>query len=99
MRLALSVDKLNMYYTYVLYCESTQICIFYIGYCKDLKKRVNEHSQRKIITTKKFDKIKLIYYEACLNKTDAIKRELQLKTGFGRGYLKNRLKNDKLLRV
>jgi len=33
----------------------------------------------------------LIYYEACLSKTDARKRELQLKTGYGRGYLKRRL--------
>jgi hypothetical protein len=31
--------------------------------------------------------------EACLSKEDASEREKQLKTGFGRGYLKRRLKN------
>lgn len=45
------------------------------------------------ITTKQFDIIKLIYYEACLNKKDAYVRENQLKTGFGRGYLKRRNKS------
>ncbi|KKU16191.1 MAG: hypothetical protein UX24_C0018G0009, partial [Candidatus Giovannonibacteria bacterium GW2011_GWB1_45_9b] len=46
-----------------------------------------------IKTTKSFNKIELVYYEACLDKTDARKRELQLKTGFGRGYVNKRLEN------
>ena len=50
-----------------------------------------EHKAGEVKTTKSFDVILLIYYEACLSKTDARKRELQLKTGFGRGYLKRRL--------
>jgi predicted GIY-YIG superfamily endonuclease len=33
----------------------------------------------------------LLYFEACFNKEDAIAREKQLKTGFGRAYLKRRL--------
>jgi len=36
---------------------------------------------------------KLVYYEVCLSKKDAQKRERQLKTGFGRGYLRKRLEN------
>jgi putative endonuclease len=36
---------------------------------------------------------KLVYCEVCLSKKDAQNRERQLKTGFGRGYLKRRLKN------
>jgi putative endonuclease len=46
-----------------------------------------------VFATKKFDTIELVYYEACISKTDAIKRELQLKTGFGRGYIKKRLES------
>ena len=34
---------------------------------------------------------KLVYYEACQSQVEAFKRELQLKTGFGRRYLKGRL--------
>jgi len=80
-----------MFYTYVLLCELGLKHSFYIGYCEDLKNRFSENEHKKVTTTKKFDKIALVYYEACLNKTDARKREIQLKTGFGRGYLKRRL--------
>jgi len=81
------------YYTYILECSKKNITNLYIGYCKNLKTRIKRHLNKEVKTTKKFDKIELIYYEACLNKADAIKREKQLKTGFGRGYLKRRLKN------
>jgi len=37
--------------------------------------------------------LKLIYYEACLNKEDALHREKYLKTHYGRMFLKNRLKS------
>ncbi|MFH1561666.1 MAG: GIY-YIG nuclease family protein [Patescibacteria group bacterium] len=82
-----------MYYTYVLNCRKQKSEKLYVGYCRDLKQRLSRHLKKEIQTTKKFDKIKLVYYEACLDKTDAIKRENQLKTGFGRGYLKRRLKS------
>jgi len=35
----------------------------------------------------------LVYYEACLEKDNAVKREKELKTGFGRAYLKRRIGN------
>jgi len=80
------------HYVYVLLCtDINNESQFYIGYCQDLKKRIGEHKNGEVKTTKKFSTLKLIYYEASLNKTDARKRELQLKTGFGRGYLKRRL--------
>jgi predicted GIY-YIG superfamily endonuclease len=34
----------------------------------------------------------LAYYEVCFSKKDALIREKQLKTGFGRSYLIRRLK-------
>lgn len=84
-----------MFYTYVLRCTDTKgnRKKFYVGYTDDLKKRLSAHKAKDIKTTKSFDKIELVYYEACLKKTDARKRELQLKTGFGRGYLKRRIEN------
>lgn len=36
--------------------------------------------------------LELIYFEACLNKADAYRREKYLKSGMGKRYLKNRLK-------
>ena len=84
-----------MFYTYVLKCIDTKSNRkkFYVGYTNDLKTRLLAHTAKSIRTTKSFDKIELVYYEACLNKTDARKRELQLKTGFGRGYLKRRIES------
>ncbi len=84
-----------MYYTYILLCTDLgrNRKHFYIGSTDNLKERLNRHKKGDIKTTKSFDKIELVYYEACLNKTDARKRELQLKTGFGRGYINKRLEN------
>lgn len=87
-----------MFYVYVLEIKNKFGKKLYVGYCLDLRKRYEEHVTRATKTTKNYDKIELIYYEACLNKTDAIKREHQLKTGFGRGYLKRRLMNYMALR-
>lgn len=84
-----------MYYTYVLLCIDIKKNRkrFYVGSTGDLRNRVLKHKTKNVDTTKSFDKLELIYYEACLNKTDARKRELQLKTGFGGGYINKRLEN------
>ena len=84
-----------MYYTYVLLCIDTKRNRkkFYIGSTSNLNLRKLKHNAKSVKTTKSFDKIELVYYEACLNKTDAGKRELQLKTGFGRGYIKRRIES------
>lgn len=80
------------YYVYVLLCQTALLKNeLYVGSSENLKKRYKKHIDKEVKTTKKFSKLKLIYYEACLSKTDALKRENQLKTGFGRGYLKRRL--------
>lgn len=84
-----------MYYTYILLCidKKRGRNHFYVGVTDNLRNRLQGHNSKGVKTTKSFDQIKLVYYEACLNKTDARKRELQLKTGFGRGYIKKRIEN------
>lgn len=84
-----------MHYTYVLKCVElkTDKHILYVGSTSDLRKRFLLHKNKNTKTTKNFDRMELIYYEACANKKDSRKRELQLKTGFGRGYIKRRLEN------
>lgn len=51
-----------------------------------------EHELGNVYSTKSKLPIKLVYYEACLNNYDAIKRERYLKSGPGRKYLKNRIR-------
>jgi len=79
-----------MFYVYVL--KSLKDDGLYIGCTKDMAARINEHSSRRVESTKNSLPIELIYYEACLNQNDAFRREKYLKTTYGRRYLKNRLK-------
>ncbi len=80
-----------MYYTYVLEIKKEGVITIYIGSTTNLRNRLKKHKNNSVKTTKNHQSIKLIYYEACLNKTDAVKRENQLKTGFGKGYINRRL--------
>ena len=65
----------------------------YIGYSQDLKKRIEEHNKGYVLATKHRRPLKLVYYEACLNREDAMQRERYLKTTQGGRMLKMRLKN------
>lgn len=78
-----------MFYTYVL--QSLVDKKFYTGFTPDLKKRVEKHNKGLVKATKGRQPLKLLYYEACLNKEKAIKREQYFKTGFGRAFLKTRI--------
>jgi len=80
-----------MYYVYVLYSKEDKK--LYVGYTDNLKRRIAEHQNGLVPSTKHRRPLELIYYEACLSDVDAVAREKSLKTGFGRHYLKNRLKN------
>jgi putative endonuclease len=80
-----------MYYTYIL--KSTKDAKIYVGYTDDLKQRFLMHNKGLVKATKNRIPFELVYYEACNAKIDAIKREKELKTGFGRAYLKRRLSN------
>jgi putative endonuclease len=80
-----------MYYTYVL--QSTKDSNFYVGFTKDLKQRFEQHDKGFVEATKNRRPIKLIYYETCLNQSDAVRREKYLKTYHGRIFLKKRLKS------
>jgi putative endonuclease len=80
-----------MFYTYVL--QSLEDNGFYTGYAKDLKRRFEFHKKGHVESTRDRRPLKLIYYEACLKKDDALKREKYLKSYHGKQFLKNRLKS------
>ena len=81
-----------MQYVYVL--VSLKDKQFYTGYTGDLRKRIFQHDKGLNSSTKHRKPLKLIYYEACLSEEDAKAREKYLKSGMGKRYLKNRLKNS-----
>lgn len=80
-----------MYYVYVL--QSKKDGMQYTGFTDDLSRRLFEHNQGLQESTKHRLPFELIYFEWCINKEDALKREKYLKSGWGKKYLKLRLKN------
>jgi len=85
-----AISNVVWFYTYVLKCETTET--FYTGSTNDLKRRIEQHNNGKVHYTKNKLPVRLVYFEACLNKDDAYRRERYLKTGMGKRYIKNRIK-------
>lgn len=80
----------SFYYVYLL--ESSNTSKLYIGYTRDLKKRLIEHNNGLNFSTKPYIPWRLIYYEASLNEKDARRREKYLKTNQGSRLIKRRIK-------
>jgi len=79
------------YYVYVLVSERDSKC--YTGYTTNLRNRLKAHNEGKVFATKDRKPLKLVYFEACLNREDALRREKYLKTAYGKRYIQNRLRN------
>lgn len=80
-----------MYYTYVL--QSMKDNMFYSGFTKNLKLRFEQHKKGLVGSTRGRLPIELVYFEACINKDDALKREKYFKTYHGKMYINRRLKS------
>jgi len=80
-----------MFYTYVL--QSKKDNKLYFGYTEDLTKRFEEHNKGGIDSTRDRRPLKLIYYEACSRKEDALKRESYFKSYRGKQFITKRLKS------
>jgi putative endonuclease len=79
----------NKYYIYVLQSERDKH--FYTGYTDNINRRLKEHQEGKVQSTKNRRPLKLIYWEGCLNQQDATRREKYLKSAWGKRYIKSRL--------
>jgi len=79
------------YYVYVL--RSQKDGNLYTGYTSDLERRIREHEGGEVDSTKMRRPLDLIYFEACLNRSDATRREKYLKTSWGKRYIKSRLRD------
>jgi len=65
-----------MWYLYILLCDKKT---FYVGISNDLENRLKQHRDKQSFFTKKFSELEIIYQEKYENKTEAVKREKQLK--------------------
>jgi putative endonuclease len=86
----LLIILMSKYYVYLLL--SLKDRKFYVGSTTDLIKRLREHENAEVTSTKNRRPLKLIHYEYFINKVDAKSREVFLKSGFGRDQLRQSLK-------
>jgi len=78
-----------MHYVYVL--RSITDHGLYIGYSSDLRHRLAQHKAKAALATSYRGPWELIYYEAYLDRDDALGREKYLKSGAGRRFLRAQL--------
>ena len=69
------------YYTYIL--ESLKDGSLYIGYTSNLNNRFKSHNSGQNKATKPHIPYKLIHFEGFINRIDAKRREIYLKSGWG----------------
>ncbi len=75
-----------MHYVYVLYSEDYKR--YYTGMSQDVEKRLLEHNRGKTKSTKPYRPWRVILTETFPTRIEARKREVYLKSGQGRDYIK-----------
>ena len=80
-----------MFYTYIIYSKSTDK--YYVGYTHDLKLRIERHNSGWSRSTKSGILWELVYKEMFKTKTEAIKREYEIKRKKSRKYIEGLIKN------
>lgn len=81
---------MKFYFVYVLL--SLKDKLFYFGYTNNIERRFLEHQLGKNFSTRYRTPLKLIFYEAYLNKGDALRRERYFKTTKGKVTIKQMLR-------
>ena len=81
---------MESYVVYILYSERHNK--YYRGYTSNLIERFKSHNElSKKGYTINYRPWKVVYVEFCANKTEAIRREKFLKSGFGRKWVADKL--------
>ena len=73
------------FFIYILYSQT--IDQYYVGYSEDLENRIFRHNNSGSKSTKKSNDWKLIYTESFDSKSEAVKRELEIKKKKSRKYI------------
>ena len=78
-----------MYCVYIL--RSVNKEWYYVGYASELKRRINDHNQGKVESTKPHRPFRIASYIAVERKETAIQLEAYLKSGSGIAWRNKRL--------
>jgi len=90
----LPAPRPNTFWIYVLKCNDNS---FYIGQTDNIPRRLDEHWKGEVSWTKPRLPIEIIHYESFVSRDEAVKREKELKTGFGRKWLKREYEAGRLV--
>ena len=71
-----------MYFVYLLVTKNKNRTISYVGYTKDINKRIKLHNKSKGAKFTRGRKWKLAYYKKYDNKNQAMKEEYKLKKNY-----------------
>ena len=89
----LPAPRPNTFYVYAIECEDGS---FYIGQTDNLRKRWEEHrNSRGAEWTAKHSPMRIAHFEEFNTREQAVKREKDLKTGFGRKWLKRQIETGR----
>lgn len=75
-----------MFYVYAI--KSTVRNYIYVGMTNNINRRIEEHNNGKNRSTKAYKPFVLIYSEECNTREHAREREIYLKSGVGKEFLK-----------
>ena len=78
-----------MYYVYVM--KSKRDGRLHVGRTGDLQRSIKRHNGGLVASTKDRIPFEIVYYEACTDKRDALKRESYLRGAYGKRFIENRL--------
>jgi len=81
----LPAPRLGRFFIYVIKCSDDSFCI---GQTDNIQRRFEEHRQGKVEWTACRQPLQIIHYEELDSREAAVAREKELKTGFGREWLK-----------
>ena len=85
---------MRMYFTYVLHSEDHNR--IYIGQTDNLEARINRHNSGFVKSTKSDLPWKVIYFEKFEKRTEALKREKELKSHRGRDFIRQIILNGRV---
>ncbi|MBF8253591.1 MAG: adenine-specific DNA methylase [Deltaproteobacteria bacterium] len=91
----LPAPRPDTFWIYVLKCSDDS---FYIGQTDNIPRRFEEHCNGEVSWTKSHLPVELIHSESFGSREEAVKREQDLKTGFGRTWLKREYAAGRLAR-
>ncbi len=81
------------FYVYVLKCSDDS---FYVGQTNDVPIRMGQHHDGKVSWTAPRRPVELVHWEMYCSREEAVSREKDLKTGYGRKWLKREYSRDRL---